>query len=302
MHLLNVGFQSQPYGNTIQDQIEHRLNNFFKRRVGIVAWGRTDAGVHAKGAVVTIDLTDEEVTRLCQRSKGNSCNVEAAARILLQVLKQFACNTGVSGREGKARFGSISALNVTPVPMDFDARYSALWKRYVYFICSGDGDSAQSLPFAWMCHAWRLNDDLDLDAMTKAVKLLDGKEHNYEWLSVVQEGEFREPHRTVHLTIEEVMLTTIRSDVPYFLQYDNSIQLYKITATSDFFLYKMVRRIVGLLVSIGRGKATLNSLTSCIEAQDNSRREKIVSIPKELVETAPAHGLCLDHIEYNIPL
>ena len=39
---LYQGFQSQTYGNTIQDQLEHRLHNLLKRRVGVVAWGRTD--------------------------------------------------------------------------------------------------------------------------------------------------------------------------------------------------------------------------------------------------------------------
>lgn len=39
---LYQGFQCQTYGNTIQDQLEHRLHNLLKRRVGVVAWGRTD--------------------------------------------------------------------------------------------------------------------------------------------------------------------------------------------------------------------------------------------------------------------
>lgn len=298
-----LGFQSQPYGNTIQDQIEHRLQNLLKRRVGIVAWGRTDAGVHAKGAVVTVDLTDEEVKRLAKKSTCDASQPEAkAAKFLLHVLKQFACNTGVSPREGQLRFGSISALHVTPVPMDFDARYSALWKRYVYYIYSGEVDSTH-LPFAWMEHAWRVRHNLDFNAMTRAAELLSGKEHNFEWLSIIQEGELRETHRTVQLTLEEVKLSTSVRDLPYFLQHESSTKIYKVTATSDFFLYKMMRRIVGMLVSIGRGHATLSSLAFCIEAHDDtSSDQKTVSVPTELIETAPANGLCLEHIEYSIPI
>jgi tRNA pseudouridine38-40 synthase len=294
------GFQSQPYKNTIQDQIEHRLHNLLKRRVGIVAWGRTDAGVHAKGAVITVDLSREEVTRFSMGcDDASECEMKAA-QFLLRVLKQFACGTGVSDREGRNRFGSISALSVTPVSLDFDARYSALWKRYVYFICSGEGDN--SLPFAWMCHAWRVGYNLDLDLMKKAAELLSGKEHNYEWLSVVQEGELRDSRRTTYFTIEEVMLAATQSNLPYFLEHNKTVKLYKVTATSDFFLYKMMRRIVGMLVSIGRGHATLDSLAMCIEEHDNPCVSANIAIPKELVETAPPHGLCLDHVEYDISI
>ena len=253
---------------------------------------------------MTIDLSEDERNRLSERSKDESsgCKNEAAAQILLQVLKQFACNKGVSDREGKARFGSISALKVTPVPLDFDARYSALWKRYVYYISSGASD--EHLPFSLMNYAWRVKHSLDLFAMKEAGKLLNGEEHNYQWMSVIQEGELRDPRRTVRLAVEEVTLTASESELPYFMQHSYPVRIYKVTVTSDFFLYKMIRRIVGMLVSIGRGCATLDSLAECIEAHDNlqSSGNTIIEIPKELVETAPGHGLCLDHIEYNIPI
>ncbi|KAL7513472.1 hypothetical protein ACHAXN_010693 [Cyclotella atomus] len=296
------GFQSQPYGNTIQDQIEHKLQCLFKRHVGIVAWGRTDAGVHANAAVITIDLTDAEVTRLATRSDGDMQASKAveAAQFLLQALKRFACSTGVSDREGRLRLGSISALNVVPVPLSFDARYSARWKRYVYYICSG-GESID-IPFAWLDYSWRVPWNLDFDGMVKAAELLNGKEHNYEWLSVIQNGELRSSRRALKLTVEEVKFTATLSDMPYFLRHATSAKLYKVTATSDFFLYKMIRRIVGMLVSIGRGHATLTSLAACIDMHDKSIDCSKMKVPKELVETAPPNGLCLEHIEYDIPI
>ena len=257
--------------------------------------------MHAKGAVVTIDLTEEEVMHLSDKSRCDTslCQTDAASRFLLRVLKQFACNTGVSHGEGKARFGSISALRVTAVPFRFDARYSALWKRYVYYIYSGE--STHSLPFAWMSHAWHVNQNLDLGDMTEAAELLNGKEHNYEWLSVVQDGELRDLRRTVQLTIKEVFQGgTNQNDMPYFLEHHNTAKLYKVTATSDFFLYKMMRRIVGMLVLVGKGHASVECLAACVQAHDVSDGNGEEDIPKELVETAPAHGLCLDHVEYSI--
>lgn len=38
------GFQSQPHGNTIQDQLEYRLSHLLKRKIRIFGWGRTDTG------------------------------------------------------------------------------------------------------------------------------------------------------------------------------------------------------------------------------------------------------------------
>lgn len=296
------GFQSQPDGNTVQNQIEHKLQSLFKRHVGIVAWGRTDAGVHAKAAVITIDLVDDEVARLATKSDGDTQASKAeAAQFLLQALKRFACSTGVSDKEGRLRFGSISALNVTPVPLNFDARYSALWKRYVYYICSG-GDSMNHLPFAWLDYSWRVTWDLDLDEMVKAAELLNGKEHNYGWMSVIQEGELRNPRRTIELTIEEVKSSAATMDLPYFLEHGSSVKMYKVTATTDFFLYKMIRRIVGMLISIGRGHATLSRLAACIDMHDKTLDCSKLKVPKELVETAPPNGLCLEHIEYEIPI
>ncbi|KAL3787225.1 hypothetical protein HJC23_004266 [Cyclotella cryptica] len=310
------GFQSQPYGNTIQDQLEHRLRSLLKRPVRIVAWGRTDAGVHARGAVVSVDLTGDEVRSLWRRRTGRSNHaaldereaVQQAALFLHGVLKQFACSTGVSEREALARFGSISASSVSPVPMDFDARYSALWKRYVYYLYCSDADcnSGQPLPFAWMRHAWRIKQQLDADAMAKAAQLLSGKEHNFEWLSVLQQGELRDPRRTIQLAVEEVHFMSSNNaanSMPYFLEYSQPCaKVYKVTATCDFFLYKMMRRIVGMLVSVGSGNADLNTLSSCIDAHDNGDDKEKPMIPKELVETAPAHGLCLEHVEYGFPI
>jgi tRNA pseudouridine38-40 synthase len=270
--------------------------------------------------VVSLDLTGDEVRSLSTRRTGRFDRatsftqredrdaVEQAALFLHGVLKQFACNTGVSEREATARFGSISAISVTPVPIDFDARYSALWKRYVYYVysCGADSDTGQPLPFVWMRHAWRVKQQLDLDAMSKAAQLLSGKEHNFEWLSILQQGELREPRRTLQLAVEEVHVMSsniITNAMPYFLEYSRPCaKVYKVSATCDFFLYKMMRRVVGVLVSVGSGNAHLNTLALCIDAHDNSNNKENLTIPKELVETAPAHGLCLNHVEYGFPI
>ena len=334
------GFQSQPDKNTIQDQIENRLYSLLRRPVRIVAWGRTDTGVHAKGAVVTVDLSLDEVYRFAKQKSGRntvsssiSCKegdeesakqteaVNATAKFLHSVLVQFACNHPLPQSKtpaSQSRYGSISALAVKPVPLDFDARYSCLWKRYVYYVCAtssnnevnGYTDDNQTLsPFVWNRYAWVIRQSLDLEKMTKAAELL-GKEHNFEWVAVMQEGEKRDTLRKVKLCVEQVNTSYGSSgDAPYFLQQNGNTVVYKISVESDFFLYKMVRRIVGILVAIGKNDASLDELRVCLEEHDKryhdvdpTTNQKKIKIPATLLQTAPAKGLCLDHIEYEIPI
>jgi len=335
------GFQSQPDKNTIQDQIENRLQSLLRRPVRIVAWGRTDTGVHAKGAVVTVDLSLDEVYRFANQSGRNtvsssiSCKeegdesvkkqtaVHATAKFLHSVLIQFACNHPLPQSRtpaSQSRYGSISALAVKPVPFDFDARYSCLWKRYVYYVCAtsasneinGYTDDDQTLsPFVWNRYAWIIRQSLDLDKMMKAAELLNSIEHNYEWVVVMQDGELRDTLRKVKLCVEQVNTScgSGGSDAPYFLQRSGNTIVYKISVESDFFLYKMVRRIVGILVAIGKSDVSLDELRVCLEEhdkryhdEDSTTNQKKIKVPTKLLQTAPAKGLCLDHIEYEIPI
>ena len=374
------GFQSQPHGNTIQDQIEKRLHGLLvhQRRarygrnsddcgIRIEAWGRTDTGVHALGAVITVDLFDEEVCefatamrskekKLMMNSKKEEISLQTsqdeeesktmirAAQFLHSVLREFACdattaNNDASGNKNTnnsipggfdSRYGSITARSVIPVPLDFNPRYSAKWKRYVYYVCSGSGGS---LPFAWSRNSLQVNKVLNYNAMINAASMISNGEHNFEWLCVVQRGELRDTRRTVNLSIERIQYQPmINSNItynsihddngqqqqqqPYFLRCsggssnndDNTI--YKISCTCDFFLYKMMRRIVGVLIAVGGSDATLDDLRSCLDEFDNyyhctPLNEKQISKPKvssKLLNTAPAKGLCLDHIEYDIEI
>jgi tRNA U38,U39,U40 pseudouridine synthase TruA len=222
--------------------------------------------------------------------------------------------------------------------------------------CGGRGAGGAianvDLPFAWSRHSWRVNRYLDRDIMIEAASMIGDTEHNFEWLCVLQRGEVRDTRRRVRLSVEKVTTTTTTTtggdendEEPYFLRrndgrarrmgYDGpTMDVYKIVCTCDFFLYKMMRRIVGALVAVGGGDASLDMLRLCLDEYDDyyhrrcghddkdyvrsmndgtsaaasaktkegKGKENKPVVPPKLLHTAPAMGLCLEHIEYDIPI
>lgn len=214
------------------------------------------------------------------------------AMTLQSALKQFACGSSHTP-------GSITARRCTPVPPTFDARFSCLWKRYVYTISCSNTRS----PFLSR-YAWEMDTLLDYDAMVKASVLLSGR-HNFSWLSVIEPGDQMDPIRHLNLLVDRwkgnVVWNTCSQ--PHEKDYDEKEPiLFRISATTDFFLYKMTRRIVGVLVAIGSGKVSMTDLEECILCHDTGTENGNCSIPTGLLQTAPACGLTLDHVEYNIPI
>jgi tRNA pseudouridine38-40 synthase len=337
------GYQSQADEEkvpTIQDAIESRLRKLLSRNVRVLGWGRTDVGVHASGAVCTVDLGLDEVKRLSsdrriRRRKSDIRNISAchnaavaltnntdcdegnkdeiritwedelneAAKTIQSALKEFKCSPNLPG--------SITARKCTPVPPSFDARFSCRWKKYVYIISCSKTRS----PFLSR-YSWQMDCMLDYDAMVQAANLLSGQ-HDFSWLSVIEPGDRMHPIRNLSLVIDRVYASP---QCPFSQFGDADVDedtetsvMFKISATCDFFLYKMMRRIVGALVAIGNSIVHVNDLESCIQLHDEAfhkcddnssdiscEDKKQIEIPKGLLQTAPANGLTLDHVEYDI--
>lgn len=308
------GFQSQPHGNTIQDKIEVRLCHLLRpRKVRILGWGRTDSGVHASGAVFTVDLSGAEVRRLSSgkdQGKNKRGSDPATDNTIDKDSLILAANTVCSALKEVPYHhvpAPISARTVVPVPAEFDPRFSCLWKRYSYHISTGHKTSRS--PFLAR-YAWQLDSHLDVDAMLDAVSLMNGR-HNFGWMSVAEPGEPRNPVRDLKLSLEELPGTT---PAMFHSQGGERTTVFKIVGVCDFFLYRMMRRIVGVVVSVGRGQVEVSTLQSFLELHDNvpGKRESggsdndgdavKMKLPPGLVQTAPANGLCLERVEYHIPI
>lgn len=137
------GWQSQPGGRTVQDQLEAALTSFADSAVSVSCAGRTDAGVHALNQVVHLDAP--------------------------------VAREPFSWVRGSNRFlpADIAVQWCLPVAADFHARNSALGRRYVYLLLeSAVRPSLEAGAVGWVFKA------LDVDAMRAAAAHLIG-EHDF---------------------------------------------------------------------------------------------------------------------------
>jgi tRNA pseudouridine38-40 synthase len=211
------GWQSQPDGATIQDHLEAALGSFIDRPVRVTSAGRTDAGVHALMQVVHLDA-----------------EVERAP---------------VSWVRGTNRYlpHDIAVQWAQPVGADFDARFSALGRRYVYLLLESPVRAGLEAGVA----GWTFR-PLDGEAMRAGAQVLIG-EHDFSALRS-SECQAASPVRTLRsISIE-------RRGAYWRFAFD-----------ANAFLHHMVRNIVGCLVAIGTGSRSASWLAEVLAARDRSR-------------------------------
>mmetsp|Transcript_53683 Transcript_53683/g.125118 ORF Transcript_53683/g.125118 Transcript_53683/m.125118 type:complete len:327 (-) Transcript_53683:208-1188(-) len=157
---------------------------------------------------------------------------------------------------------SILARKLNLVGVGFHARLSAIQKRYSYRLST----TSSVMPFearqCWLCG------ELDLDAMQSAISSLSGVEMDYSAFTTGEnEPDYHGP------VVKTVLLS---------MQVDSAEGIF-VYAVADRFLYKMVRRIVGGLVEVGKGRIAPASLARA---------------DRRLIPTAPPEGLSLDEVVY----
>jgi len=113
------GWQRQREEKTIQGEVENALGLISGERIGVVAAGRTDRGVHAMGQVVSFDMPGEW--------KADSLRAAVDANL-------------PSG---------IGVLSAAAVDAGFSARHDALWREYIYFVWKGRSCPPHLRPFVW---------------------------------------------------------------------------------------------------------------------------------------------------------
>ncbi|MFN2586969.1 MAG: tRNA pseudouridine(38-40) synthase TruA [Actinomycetota bacterium] len=229
------GFARQPGVRTVQGDLEDALTHVLGTTPPLTVAGRTDAGVHALGQVVSLaDVPDGTDAAQLRTSLNRMCAP------------------------------SIVVHGCTPVPDEFNARFDARSRTYVYAIVTGE------LPDPWVGRtAWHHADPLDLDAMVEAAGHLVGR-HDFASF-----GRLPVPDAPAERTLYELTCSVGGSVV-------------RVRARADAFVQQMVRSLVGTLVAVGEGKMTADAMPAIVAARDRSAAGPV----------APPHGLCLMSVEY----
>lgn len=232
-----VGWQRQDNGPSIQGAIEKAVLSLTRETVSIRGAGRTDSGVHARGQVAHLDLTREWKSYTLQ----NALNAHLA----------------LAGER-------VSILDVAEAPGDFDARFSAIRRHYLYRIVSRRSPLALEARRAW----W-VPKPLDHDAMHEAAQRLVGH-HDFTTF------------RSAHCQATSPLRTLDRLDVT------RAGELIEIRATAQSFLHNQIRSFAGSLKLVGEGKWTPDDLKIALEARDR----------KACGPVAPPDGLYFMRVDY----
>jgi tRNA pseudouridine38-40 synthase len=249
------GWAKQPGLRTVEGELESALATIF-RRVGspprVTVAGRTDVGVHATGQVAHVDLDDAQLGDLDRRLRGGPVpkGLEALRRRL----------NGIAGSSGDIRVGTV-----TVAPPGFDARFSAMWRRYEYRIADA---TAQQDPRRRGYELWHPV-ALHLTAMADTAKSLLGL-HDFAAFCRPRPGA-----------------TTIRTLQEFSWERDaDGVLVARVQA--DAFCHSMVRALVGACLAAGEGKL---APARAAEIRDAATRS-----PDFVV--LPAKGLTLREVGY----
>jgi tRNA pseudouridine38-40 synthase len=230
-----VGWQAQDNGISVQGALTEAIAAFAGERVTVAGAGRTDTGVHALGQVAHIDLAKAwDVDKL-----------------------RDAINFHL-------RPQPIAVLAAEQLTVDFDARFSATKRHYLYRIVNRRADLTLDLN-----RAWRVPRVLDSVAMQAAAQKLIGK-HDFTTF------------RSTECQAKSPVKTLDRLDVA------RDGDEVRVTVAARSFLQHQVRSMVGSLVYVGEGKWSTEDLAAALAARDRAACGQV----------APPHGLYLVRVDY----
>ena len=143
-----AGFARQPDQLTVQGELERALETLLHRPVETTCAGRTDAGVHARGQVVSFDIAPDELATLDFRHFKRSLNAITHEAIAVRAVHQAA--------DG------------------FSARFDARAREYRYFLAVGETPPIFMRDFAWFVPG--ASEGVDVPAMERASRCLIGEQ------------------------------------------------------------------------------------------------------------------------------
>ncbi|MGB5092052.1 MAG: tRNA pseudouridine(38-40) synthase TruA [Parvibaculum sp.] len=231
-----VGWQSQTGGGGVQDVVEAGFRGFCGQDIRVSAAGRTDAGVHALGQVAHVDLE-----------------------------KPVAPDTLRDAVNAHMRPHPVAIVEAEQVGDDFEARFSAIRRHYMYRIVNRRAPLTLDRHQAWLVHK-----PLDARAMHHAAQVLVGH-HDFTTFRSVQ-CQAKSPVKTM----DEVSVSAYGEEI-------------EIICRARSFLHNQVRSIVGTLKMVGEGKWSARDVERALQAKDRAACGPV----------APPDGLYLIRVDYE---
>jgi tRNA pseudouridine38-40 synthase len=230
-----AGWQVQANAPSVQGELARAIKGFCGEDASPRGAGRTDAGVHARGQVAHFDL-----------------------------MRDYPAETVRDAVNFHLRPSPIAILACDKVAEDFDARFSATARHYLYSILN-----RRAPPVLDRDRVWHVTARLDADAMADAASVLVGR-HDFTTFRAAQ-CQAKSPIRTLDA------LNVARRG-----------EKIEITASARSFLHHQVRSMAGCLKLVGEGRWTRADLRAALEARDRAACGPV----------APACGLYFMRVDY----
>ncbi len=230
-----VGWQRQENGRSVQQAIEEAVAGFSGETVTVKGAGRTDSGVHALGQVAHIDLT-----------------------------RDWPADTVRDALNAHLRAETVAILVAEAVAGDFDARFSAVKRHYLYRLLD-----RRAPPVIDRGRVWWVGQRLDHEAMHAAAQALVGK-HDFTTFRA-SECQAKSPVKT----LDRLAVSRAGDEIV-------------VVAEARSFLHNQVRSMVGTLKKVGDGKWPIAAVGEALEAADRTRSGPV----------APPDGLYLVAVDY----
>ncbi|MBQ9337164.1 MAG: tRNA pseudouridine(38-40) synthase TruA [Lentisphaeria bacterium] len=231
------GWQRQANGISVQEVVENKLSHLFNTdRIRIQGSSRTDSGVHALGMAASFEAPESPYIP--------DWKIKKAMNRLLPP--------------------DIRIRSVDYAAPDFNARFSAKGKAYIYVVNTGDLNPFTS---RWSHYQPEF---VQLDAVRDSMKMLEGT-HDFSAFTIELDPE------------KDHVRTLYRLDLKQFGP------LVCMCFVGNGFLYKMVRSMTGALLEVGRGRMPAARVGEMLASQNRSMAK----------DTAPACGLFLMKVFYE---
>ena len=232
---------------TVQEEVERALSTITgepRERLRVQGASRTDAGVHARGQVA-------------QFRSARALHHGRARASLNKLLPE-----------------DIRAREVAPVPADFSAISSSLYKEYTYTVCAGSvADPLRrgtALHYRW---------DLDVERCHEAAALFPGL-HDFAAFT-------NNPKQATVQTARRLGACEL------FVEEEEGAHLLRLRVEGKGFLFKMVRHVAAAVLEVGAGRLELDDVRDAL-----ADGRAFLAAGRRHWRVAPAHGLCLERVAY----